>query len=147
MAGEHFSEEVMSLAGDMRTLMQVTTSLGWDRDEGVAANTVDLGAKPIGFREWRDGLTIARKLMLANPKAGRPTPGADPAGFIWLAWTWGELREFALQIHAGKFVWTLKDDMGKRTYEKTFYKPFPRTVEDALTEVSEALRAVMPAVH
>jgi hypothetical protein len=37
------------------------------------------------------------------PGLAKPTPGADPTGFMWLTWRAGEV-ELALEIHPGLLV-------------------------------------------
>lgn len=140
-----FNVEMKLLAADIRELMSVTSTIGWDRPtDAVVANPQDLGAKPVPYSDWHFALKCALKLGVANPWIKRPTPGADPEGFVWLTWNKDEPRQFELAIKEDRFIFIMKDDMGKRTVERRFERKLVPSVDAAIRDVSEALRTVMP---
>lgn len=111
----NFSESMCSLAADIANLAKVTGGFGWDRGEdALFANPSDLGAKPIPKNEWLEAMRVAIDLTRAAPHAGKPTPGADPEGFVWLTWEKSGTR-FALGITKGGYKWERRDGLGIRS--------------------------------
>jgi hypothetical protein len=130
----NFSESMCGLAADMVNLSRATGSFGWDRGpDELFSDPKNLGAKPIPKNEWLRAMETAVSLCRANPKAGKPTPGADPEGFIWLTWERGSNR-FSLAVKKGVYAWERRDSFGAASHSS-------QRIED----VSEALRASMQA--
>lgn len=92
-------------------LAQVTSSPKWDNEN----------AKAIGVQQWVEVWALAQ-IIHRTVDLPKPTPGADPKGFMWLTWE-KDGRKFALEIHPGLLVrhmyeWTTTD-MGIPTRHKS----------------------------
>jgi hypothetical protein len=141
-----FHANMRDLAEDIKVLSSVTKAIGWDKTgEDIVANPQDTGAKPIAPGEWQEAMKVALKLGVAVAGLPRPTPGADPEGFVWLTYEMGEHRRVAVQLRADRLVWTMKDALGDRTHEKRFVSSIIETRNAAIRDLAEALRVVFRA--
>jgi hypothetical protein len=130
------SDMMLSLGRDIDELASATGGYAWDRDDTEThhIDPKDLGAKPIPRAEWNRALVVAILVAQQFPHLDRPTPGADPAGFVWLTWRRGSDR-FALQCHATgpRYAWEQATSSSRRTF-----------TSQRLEDVFEGLRAVFP---
>lgn len=130
----NFSESMCGLAADIANLASVTGGFGWDRGpDSLFADPKDLGAKPIPKNDWLRAMDVAVMLGRANAYLPRPTPGADPEGFVWLTWSLAG-RKFALELRKDAFVWSREDELGN----------VRRHTSSRLEDVGEALRTAIP---
>jgi len=129
----NFSDSMCGLAADISNLASVTGGFGWDRDpSALVTNPADLGAKPIAKNEWLRAMQVAVDLCRAHPHLGRPTPGADAGGFVWLTWE-RDCERFSLAMRNGSYTWEQSTMLGMAKHTSA-----------RLEDVSEALRATLP---
>lgn len=114
----------------MGTLAQVTSSAKWDGGDDPRAGS----AKPIGFAQWSEALTIAVILDRAVPGLPVVVPSADPLGFIWLRWK-TETADLSLRLRS-----SLVGD--RYCWDRVLFGIKSTHYANSLQDLAEALRGV-----
>ncbi|HEY2516964.1 MAG TPA: hypothetical protein VGI39_39100 [Polyangiaceae bacterium] len=156
LADEPFEEKLKLLAADIRRFMYgddpnfkicITAQVGWNKTgEELSRDPTDVGAKPIAKDDWQDAFKVAMKVAWAAPWMPRPTPGADPEGFVWFTYELGDTRRLALQVHMKGdrpcLHWTVQGPLSKFDLEAPFSRTIAETINSAVREVAESARSV-----
>jgi hypothetical protein len=155
---ETFAEKQRKLAEEIRVFIEgvdpvhkscKTAAVGWDRDDGdeiLMRDPGDVGAMPIYKEDWVAAHKIAIQVGFAAQFLPRPTPGADPKGFVWLVYEHGENRRLELACHLKgdrpRLEWTVQGPLARRTLESRISILIPNSVHAAVLEVADSALAI-----